>query len=243
MKSSENSISGVRTPIKGRLIIVHACGENGFIPNALLIFKSGSQTPDNDEMNQEDFSKWLQEKLIPNLPPKSVVVIDNASYRNVKTVKCPNLGWKKTDMINWLKERSIKFPINATKPELYDLIKYYEPSNTTKKIDELLTLHGHDVLKLPPYHPELNPMKKVWVLVKKWIGANNVIFDLFNVQKLTEKKLEQISGAEWQGVCESVKQTECEYIEKEHITDEYIDSVIINVSDSESEGFQSNVDE
>lgn len=40
---SDSSDKMLRKPIsKGkRLIIVHAGGENGFVPNALLIFKSG----------------------------------------------------------------------------------------------------------------------------------------------------------------------------------------------------------
>lgn len=71
-----------------RWIIVHAGGEMGFIPNAQLIFKSQSKSGDyHDDMNKTNFIKWLQEKLIPNLPPNSLIVMDNAPYHTVKVNK------------------------------------------------------------------------------------------------------------------------------------------------------------
>ncbi|KAG8235330.1 hypothetical protein J437_LFUL003613 [Ladona fulva] len=67
-----------------RLIIVHGGGEMGFIPEALLIFKLGLKTGDyHGEMNSGNYLKWIKNQLIPNLPPKSLVVIDNAPYHNV----------------------------------------------------------------------------------------------------------------------------------------------------------------
>ena len=68
-----------------RAIIVHGGGERGFVDNALLMFKSGRKTGDyHHEMDAENFEKWSSEKLIPNLPPRTVVVVDNASYHNVQ---------------------------------------------------------------------------------------------------------------------------------------------------------------
>jgi hypothetical protein len=65
--------------LKGlRLIIIHAGGEMGFIPNCLLMFKSKTKSGDyHSETNSQNYGKWLEEKLIPNLP-NSVVVTDNA---------------------------------------------------------------------------------------------------------------------------------------------------------------------
>ncbi|XP_050516341.1 uncharacterized protein LOC126891202 [Diabrotica virgifera virgifera] len=80
---SDDSKEGVKQPTsKGnRLIIVHAGGECGFIQGAALVFKSGVKTGDyHDDMSFENYSKWFENKLIPNLPPQSVIVIDNAPY-------------------------------------------------------------------------------------------------------------------------------------------------------------------
>lgn len=74
----------VKAPVaKGqRWIIVHAGGEKGFVQNHLLIFKSGLKTGNyHDEINHINYTKWLNEKLIPNLLKNSVIVVDNASHR------------------------------------------------------------------------------------------------------------------------------------------------------------------
>lgn len=73
-----------------RTIIVHADGEMGFIPGYLTMWKSMSRTGDyHEEINFQNYSKWIRVKLMPNLPERSVVVIDNASYHNVEVDRGP----------------------------------------------------------------------------------------------------------------------------------------------------------
>ena len=56
------------------------------------------------------FNIWLERHLLPELPEKSVIVLDNASFHN------------------------------------------------TKKTKEIIENHGHKILFLPPYSPDLNPI-------------------------------------------------------------------------------------
>jgi len=63
-----------------------------------------------------------------------------------------------------------------TKAELYDLIKLHNPQYEIFAIDCLLTEHGHRVIRLPPYHPDLNPIEKIWGIVR--VAAKNVTFKL-----------------------------------------------------------------
>jgi hypothetical protein len=80
-------------------IILHAGQEEGFILNALLIFKSGSKSVDyHGDMNFNNYKKWLKAKLIPNLPP-NCVVIDSASYHNVKLHLAPSSASKNRQTI------------------------------------------------------------------------------------------------------------------------------------------------
>jgi hypothetical protein len=51
------------------------------------------------------------------------------------------------------------------KTELYEIIKLKKPE-PVHKTDEFLRGKGHDVLRLPPYHCEFNPIEMVW-------GVNN----------------------------------------------------------------------
>lgn len=67
-----------------RLIIVNAITSNGWVPNAKLIFKSTRKTGDyHGQMNGEVFQKWFSEKLLPNIPSNSNIIMDNASYHNI----------------------------------------------------------------------------------------------------------------------------------------------------------------
>jgi hypothetical protein len=34
-------------------------------------------------MNFDNYERWLKKKLIPNLPPNSVLVVDNAAYHKI----------------------------------------------------------------------------------------------------------------------------------------------------------------
>jgi hypothetical protein len=53
----------LKTPVsEGKnVIVVHAEGEEGFIRNYLLMFKSGSKIGDsNSNMNYKNYAKWLR---------------------------------------------------------------------------------------------------------------------------------------------------------------------------------------
>jgi hypothetical protein len=87
---SSNCASGLLAPIsKGkRLIILHEGSRRGFIPKALVISKFNQKTGVySNEMNGENYIRWLKEKSIPNLQPNSVLVTDNAPYHNIQKDK------------------------------------------------------------------------------------------------------------------------------------------------------------
>ena len=61
-----------------RLIILHAGSRQGWVPEAGLVFVGKVGPADyHDEMNQAHFEEWWTHQLLPNLPPASVVVLDN----------------------------------------------------------------------------------------------------------------------------------------------------------------------
>lgn len=102
-----------------RYISVHAGTKNGFIPNAELIFKAKSSTGNyHSVMNGQNFEKWLCDKLIPNLPAHSVVVLDNAPYHTVKEDKFPTAAFNKAQIKEWLQRHNIDVlegnPLKAT---------------------------------------------------------------------------------------------------------------------------------
>lgn len=122
---SEKELGAIQKIGKGnRLIVVHGGGEMGFVNNALLMFTSSSSSGDyHTSMNFSNFSKWLDEMFLPNLPPNSVVVMDNAQYHCVQLNKRPNTGSLKKDVVTWLRSNNVEFEETWTKAELLMLVK------------------------------------------------------------------------------------------------------------------------
>lgn len=59
-----------------RFIVVDAGGSQGFIPDALLMFKSkfGNKGDYHDSMNHQTFKNWFVNQLLPNIPAKSWII-------------------------------------------------------------------------------------------------------------------------------------------------------------------------
>lgn len=244
---SDNSNAGVAAPInKGRrLVMLHAGGEMGFIDGCLTMWEAQHKTGDyHDNMNHTMYMKWLTEKLIPKLPKKSVVVIDNASYHNVQLDKCPTSNSNKSEMQAWLLSKNIPFDNKMLKVELYELIKRHKPAYKKYVIDIKLKEHDHDVLRLPPYHPELNAIELIWADVKNWVAANNVTFNISDVKQLAQLKFENISAEDWRKKCENVKKHEQEFLGNQRNLESSVESFIIDLgADSSDEDENSSSDE
>ncbi|CAC5412799.1 unnamed protein product [Mytilus coruscus] len=142
--------------------------EQGLIPECGLIFESKTSSSDyHDEMNKEHFTEWFKDTLLPKLPPQSVIVMDNAPYHShlVPESRVPNTGSRKPEILAWLDRNNIDYPENAIKAELLEFVKQNKP-RPRYVIDELAAEHGHEVLRLPPRHCELNPIEMVWADLK-----------------------------------------------------------------------------
>lgn len=221
-----------------RLIIVHAGGATGFVPNALLMFRSGTKSGDyHADMNAANYGKWLEEKLIPNLPPHSVIVTDNAPYHNVQVDPAPTSTARKATMIQWLTDKNINFRPDMLKPELYAIIKRNKQHHIKYKFDLLLQQHGHTALRLPPYHPDLNPIELIWATVKNNVARKNVTFKLQDAQQLAQQEFEKITAEDWHKRCQHVIHIEDKYIEMEPIIDHFeeVNELIINLESVSSE--------
>ena len=167
-KAWQSDETSVNVPIsKGeRCIIVDAGSEHGFVQGARLVYDRKSSSGDyHSEMNSEKFMRWLRERLIPNLPPRSVVVIDNAPYHSVQQNKCPNQSSRKADIQTWLTRNGVAWSNDMLKVELLELCKINRPS-PTYAVDQTLKQHGHVAIRLPPYHAELNPIELIWAKLK-----------------------------------------------------------------------------
>ena len=110
-----------------RLIILHAGSDKiGFIEGCKLVFSGKSIDGDyHREMNSKIFLDWFENRLLPALEEPSLIVLDNASYHNVRTdySSAPTSSSKKS----WLKGKNIEFSELDTKGQLYKLVKTHKP--------------------------------------------------------------------------------------------------------------------
>ena len=69
-----------------RLIIINAITKDGWVPGAKVTFKSTKKTGDyHGQMNQELFAKWFKEKLIPNIPENSLIIMFCQTFLHLPT--------------------------------------------------------------------------------------------------------------------------------------------------------------
>lgn len=226
-----------------RWILVHAGGENGFIEGAELLYKCKSKIGDyHDEMDTSNFLKWLREKLIPNLPPNGIVVIDNAPYHSTQSVKAPTSAALKADMQNWLREHNIPFNDKMTKRELYPIILRTKPPKKYV-VDDLMREHGHEVVRLPPYHCDLNPIEYIWNLVKQRVADKNIDQSEKKIEQLTKDAIKSITPADWKKEVNHVERLQREYWEKDHLADDNITHFLIPLGEDSSESSESESEE
>lgn len=243
MHKDKNYGRSIPTGKGQRLILLHAVDRStGFLPSCKLLFKSIS-TDGRDyhtEMNATIFEDWLEHKLIPNLPEKSLIVMDNASYhsrRDPATVS-PTMASKKQDMIEWLEERNIEFNRQAkvaTKKQLYELITNHKQP-VSYVTDQLIRKHGHDVLRLPPYHCIFNPIELLWGVIKNDVARNNTEFKLDAMKKITDKAISNVSLHTIQNTFEHIVKEEERYWKSDalYISPE-VQPMVINIDETSSD--------
>jgi hypothetical protein len=172
--------------------------------------------------------------VIDNSPYHSVLVIDNSPYHNVQIDPPPISNAKKSTMISWLNEKIIPHTEDMRKPDLYELIKTHKPLYHNYKTDMILAEHGHSVLRLPPYRPELNPIELIWATVKKWVADRNVTFRMEDVIKLADEKFASISKDDWKLRCNHVTAIEAQYMTNEALLNEG-QEIVVHVGNDSSE--------
>ncbi|XP_063868235.1 uncharacterized protein LOC135104633 [Scylla paramamosain] len=149
-------------PGEGERFVVEAGGTHeGFIDESFLCYPAKNKTRDyHGEMNSSLFIRWLTSQLLPVLTEPSVVVLDNIPYHSqlTKETRCPTTGTRKVKIVKWLECHSLPFPPHATYSELLLICKEnrHEPRYT---VDEIIRSWGHEVIQLPPTHPELNAIR------------------------------------------------------------------------------------
>lgn len=148
-------------------------------------------------MSGEIFLEWF-ENILPKLENNAVIVMDNAPYHSMKLEKVPNTKWKKSDIIEWLKSKNETVDTTMLKNELLQSVALIKHNFTNKYIiDEKANKQNKTVLRLSPYHCELNPIEMVWSMVKGYVKTHNTTFKIDDVKILLEQGLQRVTAEHW----------------------------------------------
>ncbi|XP_039285343.1 uncharacterized protein LOC120351576 [Nilaparvata lugens] len=225
-----------------RLIVLHAGSASGFLSGAKLIYRAGITTGDyHGQMNNVNFEKWVKEKLVPNLPPNSIVVMDNAPYHSVLAEKVPTKYSVKKDMIDFLQKKGVECDMTMRKEQLVPLIQLHKPREKTFRIDKYISSFNHTVIRLPPYMCDLNAIEYAWASVKNYVRSKNCDGNLClkRLMELAEEAVSTLTGADWTKYCEKVVENEKMYWQNDGIISDVIDNITISLGDNEDESSSS----
>ncbi|KAF0692110.1 DDE 3 domain-containing protein [Aphis craccivora] len=162
-------------------------------------------------MNAEVFKNWLID-MLNHLEEPSVIVMDNASYHSMLKDNFSKSNRRKIVVEKWLKNNNIEFFPQERLAELRERVKQLIPTyklsytpisrtyikikpNTTKRyeLDEIALEMGHEVIRLPPYHCQYNPIELIWGQVKREVAKKNNTFKMADVEKLAHAAMDAVT--------------------------------------------------
>ncbi|XP_072400225.1 uncharacterized protein [Diabrotica undecimpunctata] len=180
-------------------------------------------------MNSHLFEDWLQ-RILPTLPENAVIVLDSRKYE-----KLPTSATRKADIQTWLRQKSIAYTDDMVKAELLTLVKN-NPIEQKYVVDEMVKLTGRCVLRLPPYHCELNRIELIWAQVKGEVARKNSTFKLCDVKVLFNQALNNVTANNWQNAVNHVDGIISKMWQLDFIIEQQLEPIIINLgNDSSSE--------
>jgi transposase len=205
-----------------RLILVHAIMAAGWVAGAKLVFQAKKRTGDyHGQMNFGNFCKWFVESLLPRIPESSLIVMDNAPYHNVyvEGTFYPTSSTKKAELSEWLQQNHPAIcEESMLKPELLQLCRKLCPK-PEYDLNRIAEEQGHQILRTPQYHPELQPIETCWGVVKNHC-ATACDFSIQGLRKHLEDGFEKVTSATCQAAIEHMRREEDRYWQEDLEDDE-----------------------
>lgn len=136
--------------------------------------------------------------------------MDNAPYHNVLSpCSAPISSSKKEYMRLWLANNNVPVSDDCLKPEMIEILRKIAPSPTFA-IDLIAEQAGHEVLRTPPYHPELQPIETCWGIVKNQV-ARNCDFTMANLLLQLDTAFSSVTEQTCAGLIKKIRQVEDDF--------------------------------
>ncbi|KAF0706107.1 DDE 3 domain-containing protein [Aphis craccivora] len=211
---NEFNSEGLKVPTgkESRLIICHAGSSSfEFVPGSKLIFRCQSEEP-------------------------SVIVMYSAPYHSVLVEnypKIPKANEKKENVQKWLSEKGVEYSPLETLSKLRERVKQLVPRQKIYKLDQIVLEIGHEVVRLPPYHCQYNPIELIWARVKGDVAKKNVSFKIAYVEKLVNEALDAVTVDSWKKCISHCEKFQEEDFIKDGLRDEILEPIIMTINPDE----------
>ena len=142
----------------------------------------------HDSMNGDSYEQYFANSLCTNVPQGSLIVIDNAPYHSRNDETYPVSKWKKQQYIDWLKSKDIAVPKKILRAELWTMCKQERDRYPAKIVESIARNAGHETLRLPLHHCELNPIEMVLGVLKNYVATENKGYDTKIGRRIVQKE-------------------------------------------------------
>lgn len=97
-----------------------------------------------------------------------------------------------------------------------------------------ISLTENPGVEIATLHCDLNAIELVWSLAKRKVASNNIKLTKEEFEKLIKESFESVTPGDWKKITEHIIHIENKYKERDRITEENLESFIINVGNSDT---------
>ncbi|XP_046428432.1 uncharacterized protein LOC124183682 isoform X2 [Neodiprion fabricii] len=179
------------------VILQHIGSAAGFVPGALSCTESKKYPDDyHGELYEHTFLNWFK-RVLPLLDENCVIVMDNDPPHCIKQELLPDTLWTKGAIIGWLQSKGAVVDYTMAKAELLHIVELEKKKFNRYVIEELANKANKIVLRLPPYHCDINPIEMAWSMMKVYVKTVDTSVIFKDMKAFLEQGVAQITAQHW----------------------------------------------
>ncbi|OQR81072.1 hypothetical protein ACHHYP_20832 [Achlya hypogyna] len=213
---------------------LHHVAPRSWLDSTQIRYGPSAKKSDQDyhgNFDAEQFERWFFDlcKSAAFQIAASINHLDGARYHKRVLNPQPVARWRKSEIQDWLRGRGISYGLSMVKAELLELARHNrEPPHYA--CVAIARSWGHCVLFTPPYHPELQPIEKIWAVGKNTIARAPALTMAELSAKISSAFQDHVSERTWLGAFTKVQRFEDKYLS-------FIDvDIVADHNDSADEG-------
>jgi hypothetical protein len=188
-------------------------------------------------MNSINIEKQVNKKVIPHLPPVSVIIVDSSLYHGQEDKPFLKTALRKV-VSEWLRRHVVVYDMSTRKVNLFTAVEVLKlPKIAVFTVEEMLYAHGDALLRTLHSICDFNSVELVQADIKYYVRSHSVRGDM-SIKILEECVSEghnMVSAIKWSGFCKCVISLENKCWVEDGVMEVAVDSFVVNLGTSGSE--------